>query len=586
MKIMRKKYWLVALALVGCSSGATPMAPATTHEGIDGTVAEPTPPDDGGCGTPAPTCVATGPLEVFAWGYNGFAQVSPIAMPDGSTFVAAPTPVHHLPANIVMLAAGDTHSLALDDQGNVWAWGANGCGELGVEPSDAATDTSCFWDEATPTASSPFQATPAKVQGLKGPVKAIAAGMMFSVAVLANGQVMTWGYNLAGTLGDGLSNYGPHATPQLVTIQTDAGVVPLSGVTSVHAGDYHVIAVTDDGKVWGWGSNNQGQLAVDDQGYGPSGVNGPYPVPPLVLDHVPAGATGVTAGGLHTYYLENGAAWGFGSYWNPGGANGGLLTTSNVPLEILGAGQLGASSVRKVASGGYFGSALANDGGVWFWGDAEANPAGSAAGSGPTRIGGLTSPIADIWAGSLTGFGLDTSGVLWSWGDNSYGELGVAVAPPTGGPVAVPGITGVTLFSTFSDHSLALAYACAAAAPLTTTITAPLPSKVTTFDGEECLPFPASTITGSAMGGTAPYTYAWTVTVLNADGTTRAGPLNIGSEATASTASIPGNVWSESLDQVAVESTGESVVFTLTTTDANNAQATASETVNWVCGPS
>jgi hypothetical protein len=534
-------------------------------------------------------CVPTGTPKVVAWGYNGFAQVAPIASPDVSSSVFTPTIVEGLPSDIVMLAAGETHSLALDAQGNVWAWGANGCGELGVVPGDIATDTSCFWDEYLSNPPNPnphpFQPTPVMVQGLPRPAVAIAAGEMFSVALLDNGQVMTWGYNLAGTLGDGLSTYVPHPVPQLVIVETDAGAVPLSGVTGIYAGDGHVIATTANG-TWGWGSNYDGQLAMDDQGYGLNGVHGPYPVPPMILDKVPTDARGIDAGGLHTYYIENGDLWGFGSYYNAGGANGGLLTSSIVPMEILGPALLGSSTVVQTTSAGYSGYAVADDGNVWFWGDAEANPNAHSPGPGPVLVQGLTTPAVKVWAGWLTGYSLDTFGQLWAWGDNTYGELGVAPPSASGSPIVVPGITGVTLFSTSGGHNLARAYQCAPQAPLAAAVATPLPSSVLTFDNTSCLPSPALTITGSASGGTAPYTYSWTVSILNSDGTTRAGPEIISTSPTAGTDAIPANWWFPNLDQMAVQGNGVAFVFTVTVTDATGTQATALEAVNWVCGPS
>ncbi len=410
---------------------------------------------DAACATPPPACVPVGPPQVFAWGDNAFAQVAPIATPTPGAMVPVPTPVNGLPANIVALAAGDSHSLALDDHGNVWAWGANGCGELGVAPYDVATDTSCFWDESPPRAASPYQPTPTMVPNLPRPVTAIAAGFMFSVALLDDGSVMTWGYNLSGSLGTGHNNYVANPTPQLVMVNG----APLMGVKSIHVGEGHVLAVTDAG-VWGWGDNYHGELAVDDLGYAVDGPNGPYPVPPTLLSHIPVGSPGVTAGWLHTYFLEGGALMGFGSYYNPGGTNFGDLTSSRLPMQILGPSQLGTSKIREIGSGGYYGIALADDGQVWFWGDAEANTSGEVPGPGPTTIQGLPGDVTDVWAGYLTSFARDAAGQIWSWGWDDEGELGVATPPSNDVPVRIPTITGVTAFSATADFALALGYAC------------------------------------------------------------------------------------------------------------------------------
>ncbi|MCP3915716.1 MAG: hypothetical protein GY711_09185, partial [bacterium] len=83
---------------------------------------------------------------------------------------------------IVAVAAGFAHSLALDANGNVWAWGRNQAGQLG----DGTTV-----DRHIPTAI-----------GLAN-VVAIDAGDHHSLALLANGMLMGWGHNARGQLGDG-----------------------------------------------------------------------------------------------------------------------------------------------------------------------------------------------------------------------------------------------------------------------------------------------------------------------------------------------------------------------------------------------
>ena len=74
--------------------------------------------------------------------------------------------------------------MALKSDGTVWAWGDNTYGQLG----NGNTGTnSCI---------------PVKVTGISSAV-AIASGWYHSLAVLSNGQVMAWGYNDDGQLGNG-----------------------------------------------------------------------------------------------------------------------------------------------------------------------------------------------------------------------------------------------------------------------------------------------------------------------------------------------------------------------------------------------
>lgn len=172
--------------------------------------------------------------NVFAWGYNAAGQLG-----DGSRTNRA-TPVVTRDANgrgqltgVSMVAAGWYHSLALKN-GDVWAWGLNAEGQLG----DGSRQTRLL---------------PVRVRGLSN-VVAIAAGTRFSVAVKDDGTIWTWGQNNASQLG--ATTPSSRAVPGRVEIGGNA----LSNIAKVAAGDAFVLALTHDGRVISWGENGDGQL--------------------------------------------------------------------------------------------------------------------------------------------------------------------------------------------------------------------------------------------------------------------------------------------------------------------------------------
>ncbi len=187
---------------------------------------------------------------VWAFGQNVSGQVG------NGTNVNQLTPVQVL-TGAVAIAAGTSHSLAVKADGTVWSWGSNGASQLG----------------RTGTTVSPLQ-----VSGLTGAV-AVAAGSTHSLALKADGSVWAFGANASGQIGDGTTT----------TRTTAVQVLGLSGATSITAGTETSAAIQSDaagaGWVFTWGKNTLGQLGEG------SLVNRLAPV------RVPLGRAGAGSGG-------------------------------------------------------------------------------------------------------------------------------------------------------------------------------------------------------------------------------------------------------------------------------------------------
>ncbi len=149
---------------------------------------------------------------VESWGSNEFGQLGA----EGNEEEAGsnvPVPVASL-SGVAQVAAGTHHALALLTGGTVMAWGEDTYGELGNGAMKAR------------------QQAPVAVTGLSG-VSAVSAGGQDSVARLSNGSVMTWGINVWGTLGDGVTG-APSDVPVLVG--------GLNQAADVSAGGLHMLA--------------------------------------------------------------------------------------------------------------------------------------------------------------------------------------------------------------------------------------------------------------------------------------------------------------------------------------------------------
>jgi alpha-tubulin suppressor-like RCC1 family protein len=169
--------------------------------------------------------------HILAWGFNGEGELG-----DGTT-TNSDTPVKVMvPTRITVtrIAAGEGHSLAGTSTGKALAWGDNTDGALG----DGTTTS---------------RLTPVRVKlpvGTK--IRTLSGGCAHSLALTATGQVLAWGDNSVGALGDGTTTNS--AIPVRVKLPNG------TEVTTVAAGCEHSLALTATGQLLAWGYNGQGEL--------------------------------------------------------------------------------------------------------------------------------------------------------------------------------------------------------------------------------------------------------------------------------------------------------------------------------------
>jgi len=192
------------------------------------------------------------------------------------------------------VSTGSQLSCALLADHTIRCWGIDAGGALGTGGPPLGQST-----------------TPVVVQGVTGAVE-LTTGRLTSCARLSNGNVMCWGSNLTGELGDGTRNYGRHPLPVRVkkvalTVDVSMGadgcvtladgtvkcwgannygtigngrrdgtqttavtVQRVTGAAAVVSGVDSACAVLADGRVFCWGSNNWGQLGAGTRGNGVS----------------------------------------------------------------------------------------------------------------------------------------------------------------------------------------------------------------------------------------------------------------------------------------------------------------------------
>lgn len=194
------------------------------------------------------TCALAGG-DVFCWGSNNAGQLGygdPMTTPEGETPTArGPVP---LDGTVVELSAGQSHTCARMDSGEVTCWGSNAQGQLGTGNPDS------IGDDEPASAAGPID--------LGGNAVDIDTFWDSSCAVLDDGGVRCWGSNNSGVLGNGDEQQmpiGDRKTP------AEEGVVQFEGkAIAVEIGKNHTCVLADDARVYCWGDDDNVGYDTDD----------------------------------------------------------------------------------------------------------------------------------------------------------------------------------------------------------------------------------------------------------------------------------------------------------------------------------
>lgn len=261
---------------------------------------------------------------IWSWGYNSSAQFGN----GGYTNSATPVQVSNvtgLPTNIIDVATGASHTLALTSTGEVWIWGSGYSGELGLGSNTKST------------------AYPQKIPTLSGIVQ-IDAKNGTSYAIKNDGTVWTWGANDYGQIGNG------NSTDQFTPYQ----VPGFSGAAKLSAGYNFVTVLKTNGTVWGWGEAQSYQLG--------NGAKPTYQYTPVQASGI-SGVIDLDAGSSHVLALKSdGTVWTWGQAYDGLAGNYTYTTWNMTPASVP------ITGVVAVATGDRTSLAVKSDGSIWAWG--------------------------------------------------------------------------------------------------------------------------------------------------------------------------------------------------------------------------
>ena len=179
----------------------------------------------------AHSCAVLASGAVQCWGYNFYGQLGNGTTTDSNV----PVTVRGI-SSAKAVATGDFFNCALLADGTVQCWGHNGFGVLGDGSSPPHANSS----------------VPVPVTGISTAV-AITAGAFHACALLSNGSVVCWGYNIYGQLG-----FVPTTSPS--SSSTPVLISEINSPVKLAAGSWHTCALLSDGAMRCWGRDNRGQL--------------------------------------------------------------------------------------------------------------------------------------------------------------------------------------------------------------------------------------------------------------------------------------------------------------------------------------
>lgn len=298
-----------------------------------------------------------------------------------------------------MIACGEDHTLVVDASGDVYAFGHNALGELG--------DVTCE-----------NKTSPVRIE-VPGKVVQVAAGDELSFALCKNGDLYAWGDNTSYQMGDGMNI--SRMEPEKV----------MEDVTTIAAGSRHALAIKKDGALYVWGSNENGALGIPDDQCDQKDADGIacQSTAYKLMD----GVSAISAGMDYSMAITNDGtlyAWGYNVEGQLGIKQADSTNANGEPYQSAPAKVM--DGVNKVVCGArYQALALTAEGDLYAWGKATVGSVGTTDVDNKkdmiqTKPLKIMSDVKDMAAGSAHSIALKNDGTVYTWGVNNFGQIGIA----------------------------------------------------------------------------------------------------------------------------------------------------------------
>ncbi len=329
--------------------------------------------------------------------------------------------------------AGGFLSLAVKDDGSLWAWGYDLRGELPSEhiegmltPTRVGADSDWVLASASMAGSLALKSDGSlwSIEALVGDETtvlqaarvggdndwvAVSAGLLASLALKSNGTLWSVGYDFSALFSDEpLVDAVPSMTATRLGADNDWSAVSCGFLSS--------LALKTDGSMWALEYDVKIDLSADLETLQGLSIE-------TMIDRIGTETDWVVAsmGGAHALAIkDDGSLWTMGD--NEVGQLGDGTTETRAEFARIGSG----TDWIDVSAGLTHSMAIKADGSLWTWGNNEDGQLGDGTlttRNAPVRIGAQTAWLS-VSAGYGHSLALDADESLWAWGDNYFGQLG------------------------------------------------------------------------------------------------------------------------------------------------------------------
>ncbi len=225
---------------------------------------------------------------------------------------------------------------------------------------------------------------------IAGEARIVSCGSNHTAVISVNNELLTWGRNDCGQLGDGTMETS--AQPQIV----------LNNVSSVSCGLLHTAVIMMDGSLWIWGENSEGQLGTNTMESSADPCK-------LMED-----AVAVSCGDYYTAAITSSGRlmmWGDNSYGQLG-----KEPTDNISYPV----DVGLQDVMAVSCGAGQTAAITADGSLWMWGKNDRGQLGTGTLTNSATPQVVLTEVTAVSCGSGFTAAVKDDGSLYVWGDNAY----------------------------------------------------------------------------------------------------------------------------------------------------------------------